>query len=434
MYITQLIKSLKPRRREHWLMLSLLTYALGELLEYYLPMPVCNALTVTSAIVFLIVIIGHLRGTSLKGFTKFTYSVLILWSLWLTFRMIFIDDISQTFSENHGLSTWLLSLFRSNYLMPNLIPFILLAFPRGYKFDFKYLWRIMWLMCILYLCYTPFAIWNMAHYSWSFDEVAGTVWGDEGTYGDFVMHSSLGISYLAPTVLMIYFKKYLRPQVWRCFLVYYIIGIGITVFLGRRGGLTVSLMYLVSIWIMYMVADKRTSFIQMMLVGVVTLLLVYVLVSGTSDSLFATILERGTEDTRSAVEESFYEDMKSVNDWIFGRGWFGQYYEALQGKYRASIETGYLALILRGGFIYLIPYVLTLAMTFFNGFFRSRNLFCKSFAIIALMQIISLYPSGWPAFNFLHFVIWLGVGICNSSYMRRLNDQEINNLYFSYIK
>lgn len=433
MYITQLISSLKPTRREHWLMLVLLLYAITKVLRVYLPAPICNAISVLCSITFIAVIIGHIRGIQLKGLTGISYAIVILWSVLLTIRMIFIDDVRGTFEEYHGITTWVLAFFDSNYLMPNLIPFVVLIFPRGYRFDFNYLWRIMWLLCILYLCYYPFAFWSMTHYSWSFEEAAGTVWGDAGTYGDFISHSTLGIANLAPVVIMVYFKKYMSAKRWQWFLTTYLGSIVLTIFLARRGGLATSLLYLALAWLMYSFFDKRTSKFSMILVAIVTVGLGYMLFTGMSDTLFATLLDRGMEDSRSGVEESFYADMKSINDWMFGRGWFGQYYEALQGNYRSSIETGYLALILRGGFLYLIPYVLTLALTFVNGLFRSRNLFCKSFAIMALMQIVSLYPSGWPAFNFFHFILWVGVWVCNSTSFRKLSDNQVNELYFARI-
>lgn len=158
--------------------------------------------------------------------------------------------------------------------------------------------------------------------------------------------------------------------------------------------------------------------------------LIYILFSNMADSFFSTLLERGDENTRDGVEESFYADMKSQTDWIFGRGWFGQYYEPIFKTYRSSIETGFLALILRGGFLYLIPYVLILAFTAIYGYFKSRNLFCKSFAIMCLMQIVNLYPFGWPAFNFFHFLIWLGVWICNIKSFRELTDNQIKTYLF----
>lgn len=430
MYITSLIKSLKPSRREHWMMLAILIYSLNGVLKYYSPMPICNALTVISALTFIWVVLRHINGFCLNGGTGLFYKVLILWSMCLTFHMFFIADVRGTFTEYHGLTTWLLAYFSSPYFMPNLIPFVILAFPRNYHFDFKYLWRVMWLMCILYLCYYPFAFWSMTHYSWSFEQIAGTEWGEKGTYGDFITNSTIGITSLTPVVIMVYFKKYLNTRHWKWFLIAYVGGIFIQAFLARRGGLAMSVLYLVLAWGMYALNDKRTSKFKMVLLAAIILCLGYVLFSNMADSFLSTLIERGDEDTRGGVEESFYADMKLQSDWIFGRGWFGEYYDPLFNKFRSTIETGYLALILRGGYLYLIPYVAVLALTTFYGYFKSNNLFCKSIAIICLMQVISLYPSGWPAFNCFHFVVWIGVWTCNMTKIRKMTDEQIVSKLF----
>lgn len=431
MYIVSLIKSLKPSRREHWMMLSILVYSMVGVLKYYLPMPICNVLTMFSALTFIVVVLRNSSGFHLRGLTGFLYGMLIIWSVCLTFHMLFIADVRSTFTTYHGLTTWLLAYFGSAMFLPNLMPFVILAFPRNYQFDFKYLWRVMWLMCVLYLCYYPFAFWNMTHYSWSFDQVAGTDWGESGTYGDFITNSTMGIASLAPVVIMVYFKKYLNPRQWNWFLIAYVGSILIQAFLARRGGLVMSVMYLVMAWGMYVLSDRRTSRLKMVILAIVVIGLCFMLFTNMSDSFFSTLVERGDEDSRSGVENGFYADMKSPSDWIFGRGWFGQYWEPAFGCYRSSIETGYLALILRGGFLYLIPYVMVLVLTMFNGYFRSNNLFCKSFAIMCLMQVISLYPYGWPTFNFFHFIIWIGVWACNSPHVRKLTDYQILSKVFN---
>ena len=430
MYILSLVKSLRPHRREHWIMLSILGYSLVGVLKYYMPNTLCNALMALSAFIFIMVVCKHASGFHLKGITGLSYAVLNLWSLCLTFHMFFIADIRSTFVEYHGLTTWLLAYFGSPMFLPNLIPFVLLVFPRNYQFDFRYLWRVMWLLCILYMCYYPFAFWNMTHYSWSFDD-AGLDWGEKGTYGDFISNSTRGIASLLPIVIMVYLKKYLPQKKWRWFLATYVGNILIAAFMARRGGLAMSVLYLVLAGMMYSLNDKRTSKIKMILMATIVVGVIFVLFTNLSDSFFSTLIERGDEDSRSGVEESFYSDMKSQADWLFGRGWFGQYYEALTGYYRSAIETGFLALILRGGCLYLVPYVSCLLLSFCNGYFKSNNLFCKSFALLCLMQFLSLYPYGWPAFNFFHFIIWLGVWICNNCRIRQMTDQQISFLYFN---
>lgn len=431
MYILSLIKSLKPSRREHWMMLALLIYSLNGVLTFYLPATMCNVLMLLSALMFIVVLLRNISGFHLKGLTGVFYGVLILWSVCLTFHMFFLADIRSTFETYNGLTTWLLAYFGSALFLPNLIPFVILAFPPKYQFDFRYLWRVMWLLCILYLCYYPFAFWSMTHYSWSFEEVAGTEWGDKGTYSDFITNSTIGIASLAPVVIMVYFKKYLPQKRWKYFLLAYVGSTFICAFLARRGDLALSVLYLALAWGMYSFNDKKVSKVKMILMAAIVIGICFVLFTNMSDSVFSILTQRGDEDTRSGVEESFYADMKSQSDWIFGRGWFGQYYEALTGYNRPFIETGFLALILRGGFVYLIPYVACLLLSFYNGYFKSNNLFCKSFAIICLMQFVSLYPYGWPAFNFFHFIIWLAVWLCNNKFIRKMTDQQILSTYFN---
>ena len=430
MYIVSLAKSLKPYRREHWIMLSILVYSLVGVLKYYLPRFFTNVLLMLSALTFIVMVFRNVRGWQLRGVTGGFYRFLILWSVLLTLHMFFVADVRSTFVEYKGITTWLLAYFGSPMFLPNLMPFFLLAFPRNYQFDFKYLWRVMWRLCILYACYYPFAFWNMTHYTWSFDQVAGTAWGDEGTYGDFITNSTIGIGALAPVVLMVYFKKYIQPKQWKWFTIVYVGSLLIQAYLARRGGLAMSVLYLVMAWGMYTFNDNRTSKLKMIVIAVLILALGYALFSNMADSFFATLMERGDANTRSGVEESFYADMKTETDWIFGRGWFGQYYEPGFNKFRSSIETGYLALILRGGYLYLIPYVAILLLSFFNGYFKSNNLFCKSFGILCLMQVVSLYPWGWPQFNFFHYFVWLGVWICNNRTYRMMNDDQVNQLVF----
>lgn len=424
-----LIKSLRPYRVEHWMMLSILLYSLVGVLKYYLPAFLSNVITSVCGFGFIVLIIMNIRRCSLTGWTRALYLFLVFWTLCLTLRMFLIDDVRGTFSEYNGITTWLLAYFSSSYFLPNLMPLILLVIPTQAGFDLRYLWRVMWLMVILYLCYYPFAFWSMTHYNWSFN-VAGASWGEAGTYGDFITNSTKGIAAIAPVVIMIYFKKYLPVRTWKWFMVAFVGSILIQAFMARRGGLATSILYLVLMWGMYSFNDRRVSKVKMILIALAVVGVCLVLFSNMAYSFFSTLMERGTADSRSGVEEGFYKDMDSASDWIFGRGWFGQYYEPIFDKLRSSIETGYLALILRGGLLYLIPYAGILGLSFYNGYFKSRNLFCKSFAIICLMQIISLYPYGWPTFNFLHFVIWLGVWVCNSKALRLMNDRQIKRLIF----
>ena len=430
MSLGTLIKSLKPHRREHWMMLAVFLYSCNGVLKYYLPNALSNAIMMFAAVTFILVMVTNIKGMNLAGATGTFYAFLILWSLWLTFHMFFIADVRKTFVEYHGLTTYLLAYFGGSMFLPNLMPFVILTFPRGYRFDFCYLWQIMLLMGILYCCYYPFAFWNMTHFSWTFDVVAGEEWGSKGTYGDFISNSTIGISSITPAVIMVYFKKYIKPKQWNMFFVAYVGSLLLNAYMARRGGLVLGLLYLSLAWITYSLSDRSTSKLKMLIMALLVVALCVALFTHFSDSFFSTLVERGDEDSRSGVEDDFYADMNKASDWWFGRGWFGTYYEPAYKSYRMGVETGYLTLILRGGLLYLVPYILILGMSFFNGYFRSNNLFCKSFAIMCLMQIVSLYPFGLPAFNFFHFIIWIGVWICNSKSFRSSSNKIIMKKVF----
>lgn len=421
MNIVSLIKSLKPYRREHWIILSILLYSLVGIFQYYIPGIPCNILICFSSALFIFTVLRHRHGEPFGGIFGFTYMLLIVWSILLTFHMFFIADVKATFEEYHGITTYLLTYFVSYNFFPNLLPFMLLIFPRNYRFDFSYFLRVMWLLCILYLCYYPFAFWNMTHYSWSFDAMHG----DADSYGAFFTHSTKGLASLAPAVIMIFWKKYLNDKKWKWFTAAYVGSVLVTAYMARRGDLAMALLYIVLAWGLYSFCDKRVSKIKMIVLAIVCASLCFVLFTNLSDSFFSVLMERAADDSRTGVEESFYADMKSNSDWIFGRGWFGQYFESLTNLYRTGIETGFLTMILRGGLLYLLPYLLLLGISFVKGVFFSHNLLCKSLGLICLMQIISLYPFGWPAFNFFHFTVWMGVWLCNTKRFRMYNDKAI---------
>ena len=103
MYIVSLAKSLKPYRREHWIMLSILVYSLVGVFKYYLPSFLTNVLVTLSALTFIVTVFRNIRGAQIRGITGFFYSFLILWSVLLTLHMFFIADIRSTFKEYNGI-------------------------------------------------------------------------------------------------------------------------------------------------------------------------------------------------------------------------------------------------------------------------------------------------------------------------------------------
>jgi len=162
-------------------------------------------------------------------------------------------------------------------------------------------------------------------------------------------------------------------------------------------------------------------------------------ISNESD-MFYKFSKRATSDTRETVFLFYFLDMSDTN-WIIGKGLNGTYFcPGIDKQWsggedtghkdmdeRVYIENGFLQLILNGGVVYLILYMMVLVPAIILGLFFSRNLLSKGCAILILLFIIDMMPFGLPTFSFRHFIVWFCVAICFSKEMRLKDDEEISN-------
>jgi hypothetical protein len=156
--------------------------------------------------------------------------------------------------------------------------------------------------------------------------------------------------------------------------------------------------------------------------------------------VFGFLVERGTEDTRTPVEECFYDDMKE-RDWIIGRGMAGEYFcpiveeDADIKGYRAAIETGYLQIILNGGMISLGLLLLMAVPAIICGIFFSKNILSKAAGFWILLWMLSLYPANVATFSLNYILVWISIGICYSGTIRNMPEsvikQSFQNLYLA---
>jgi hypothetical protein len=157
--------------------------------------------------------------------------------------------------------------------------------------------------------------------------------------------------------------------------------------------------------------------------------------------MFGKFTKRASEDTREMVTVFFFLDMTERDkDFIIGRGLNATYFcPGVERSWstnaedkahrdlddRIYIESGFLQLILNGGIIYLVLYMIVLIPAIIKGLFFSRNLFVKGCAILILLFILDMIPFGLPTFSFRHFIAWFCVAICFSKEMRWMSEEEI---------
>ena len=201
----------------------------------------------------------------------------------------------------------------------------------------------------------------------------------------------------------------------------------------RRGLLiaTVGPIFLLYLLYFYNVKKKSVVIILSALVGFIALsIFLYLLNQDAFMANFELMAKRGTEDTRSKVEDYFFYDMEGL-DWVIGRGMSGKYYSPTigVGNYRSTIETDYLNIILKGGSISLVLLLLIIVPAAVLGIFYSKNTLSKAGGLWIIFWIINLYPSTIQVFTLNYLIVWVSVGLCYSRTFRNIPERVLK-FYF----
>lgn len=201
----------------------------------------------------------------------------------------------------------------------------------------------------------------------------------------------------------------------------------------RRGMIFMSFNIIFMSFLVYQWVNKARV-VRIVLLGFVIIIAAYTamkLYENNRKDTFSLITERIDDDTRSEVETYFYRDFK-IKDWIIGRGINGQYFcpgvEDGEGRisiYRGVIETGFLQIILNGGIISLLLFVLISIPALLKGLFHSDNLLSKAAGIWILLFYLYAYPGTPGIFSLNYILVWISIGICYSPQLRHLTDNDI---------
>lgn len=141
------------------------------------------------------------------------------------------------------------------------------------------------------------------------------------------------------------------------------------------------------------------------------------------------ISKEGFEESRGKVFEDFSIDFSSTSDWIFGRGLDGRVLRTIiQGEDTGDlIENGFLHLVLKGGLLYLVPFVLILLRASYLGFFRSRNDLTKALASLLFIHIFMMAYFNLPDSSPRYIMIWIAVSACFNSGIRNHSNEEVSS-------
>lgn len=232
------------------------------------------------------------------------------------------------------------------------------------------------------------------------------------------------------------FHKYLPQKKW-LFNVFFLFVLFVLLMMGgRRGGSLLTMILLIVSLALYVKSKPgRIQFLYWLIILILLCITGYFLLNSFASSY---LLERGLNDNRTGVEEAMLSQMDSF-DMIFGKGLNGRYYLPLTGTedldgWRYGIETGFLNIVLKGGYLMAYTHILLLVIPAIKGLFKSKNLFCKAGGFFILYNILSLWPFGILMFNLNFLFMWMMVVCCMNRKIRCMSDDEIKGTFFYNLK
>lgn len=199
----------------------------------------------------------------------------------------------------------------------------------------------------------------------------------------------------------------------------------------RRGLIFMALSVVIATYILYLVNLRVKIIFILISVLIGSFLINYTINSFNNKDIFHSLRLRGLEDTRSGVEKMFYRDM-STFEWLAGKGMTGEYYcpgidSGNKSGYRFVIETDYLNIILKGGIIGLVLFLLLAIPAIIKGLFFSSNNLSKAAAIWIILALINMYPSAVNTFTLNYLLVWISIGICHTPAIRTMPEHLVRN-------
>lgn len=370
----------------------------------------CNVAQIIGLLLILptTVLLANLR--IVNNYLRIVFFIYFFWLVGTVIRGIEFDYLTakqMLFNPNSGLFPYLVPLV---ILIPVNGPFLKKTFSSILAIGLIY-----WVYDLIFIKQLLYPMQNMA---------------SQSIYEHFTQYLCLPCGFILLTY--IYHSRKLNLFALSTMVIAFVLG----VIRARRGLIFMTFSILLFTYLMYQLANK-TKVINIILSLFFIVLIAFVAVKVYDENrkgTFGLITERIGQRTRSEVEQYFYRDL-GTKDWIIGKGINGKYFcpGVMEGEgkitiHRTVIETGFLQIILNGGLVSLVLFLLITVPAMFKGLFFSRNFLSKAAGIWILLLFLNLYP-GMPVIFSLNYILaWISVVICYSDELRNLSDTEIMSL------
>lgn len=407
-----------------YIVLGFIMKLIGSFLAFFISYHFTNAFF--GVISWILIIQGFSRipgrlSFPFTGFYKFLLSFFLLQCVVMILRGYLIDYEFIWFTTIGAINY---HLFQSNYLLCYLMPFVALIPIRYFNFRLVLNYSIIFAFITLVLSF----IFRNEIINSSLQMASGMVEDDLMTATDVSFYKNFAF------LPLLYY--YIPSSKWRINMM----GLSLTLLLAiigaRRGNVLLSFVLLVGALYFRAKSKPNSTRIIAILFGIFILAISAYFVLHSTMSGY--LLERGLEDSRSAVEDAMLNQM-STKELIIGKGLNGRYFfPILEDDYlngwRYVIETGFYNLVLKGGYLLAISYVLLLVIPAYKGLFNSNNLFCKAGGLYILYNLISLWPFGILAFRIDFFFLWMMIVCCMNKEVRVMTNDQIKKTFFYNIE
>lgn len=402
--------NIKSLNKIQLFMMSIVVYQIGTIIRLQLHLStIGNSFRILGVGLLLYSIKNEFMFNKFKRFT-FSFKFLLTWNIINIMHTIFFGgglNLTRTFGED----TYILNFF---------LPFLLFYDVNQFKLkDFtKYaLIFASFSLIIIALNYQLLIMANSSYYITSFMD----------NHDGMASFAQLPVMWAIPSAIIFTNPTLCSKKAVVLSIITFVLAISFSMTFGRRGVSLYGLLFLLFGYFIFL-KNKEYSITKKVFTTFLLLILAISVIPFVLGH-FSYFFERGLEDSRSAVNEAFYEDM-SIGDYIFGRGLNGTYYDPLNifeeiNYQRPGHETGFLNIILHSGLLLLIPYLYICIKSVWLGLFHSKNTWLKSLAVYILLNTIMLFVGSYPSFNLRFFILWVGILFCNSYKYRLMNNDEI---------
>jgi hypothetical protein len=341
---------------------------------------------------------------------KLCRTILFIQTIYLFADAYFAENVM-----NKDLSFWQLVFGHRLYLLPYILPLIALYSNYTIEFIIRFYKASLVFVYFSFFVTFLFVIPNL-------DLFSELIW--ERQYYLMTLFD------LGGPMLILSYAFVPKGRTRLLLILYYIAAMYFAAYYGRRG-LLVDYLLQIIVLMLFNLKDVRTRVVYSFVAFFIGLFLYF-----TADYFLKNlyIFERGFsqdawDESRGSVLEDFFEDFNTASDWTIGRGANGVLKRTIsEDGYGDTIENGYLYCILKGGLVYLIPFLTILLISISLAFTKGKNDIVRAFSTILIIHIIGMISFNIPDTSIKYFTVWFAASVCLNPKIRAMTNDQISYL------